>query len=185
MTDQQYLEFARKYIWKSLLWKNQNGYRISFEIMYDYIKRSGQEPLPREYRESLGSSYSKRKAEIARRFDLLDGEMRRLIEELLLRLDKKNAKDSINQITAKAVLEPLLADTGMKFYVEYMRTGVKIHIRLNDRRKAQLYFSYPKVRKETDTIVSNILKFKELYDSFGSNSCITTFCSYEEKHFGT
>ncbi len=183
MADQQFLDMVRKYIWDNMLWRNNNGYPISFENICQVIRNDIHRALSREYLFSLGDDYRENVKTCRKILAEHDSEVREIIEELLLKLDKKNAKDGINRITAEAILEPLLDRSGLKYFIEYQKTGVKIHVRLRPKKKAQLYMSYSRVRKESDQLVDNILKLRQMYDYFGPNSGIVNIPQDEENLF--
>ncbi len=181
MADQTFLELVRKYLWNYLLWRNKNGYTASHEDAYNTLTKHIYYALRGEYYDSLGTRYKEQKAlEILKAHE---SEVREVIEELHLKLDKKNAKVDVNKITARAILEPLLDEAGMKYHIEYQKTGVKINVQLLPKKKGQLYMSYSRVRKESDKLISNILSLRQMYECFGHNSGIVNIGKEETEKF--
>ncbi len=183
MADQTFLELVRKYLWRYLLWKSQNGYMVSYEDSHKALTDHINYALRGEYYNNLGTHYKEQKRRALEILDAHATEVREVIEELHLKLDKKNAKEDVNRITARAILEPLLDEVGMKYYIEYQKTGVKINVQLLPKKKGQLYMSYSKVRKECDKLISNILSLKQMYEYFGHNSGIINISKEETEKF--
>lgn len=177
------LEAIRKYVWNYLLYRNREGAKISFNETYDMIKSYIYQALDSNLLNTHNVS-RKEHCRIARReMELHDTEIKELIEELVLKMGKKQAKDNINRITARAILRPILDRAGFKYYIEYPKTGVKINVQFLPKKKAQLYMSYSKVHKESDKLVNNILSIKQIYTYFGHNSGIVNISMDEEELF--
>ncbi len=183
MADLEFLELIRKYLWNFLLWKNREGYTQSFNSMYKRINSDLNYALRGDYFTGLGTNFDQRIARAKQLLSEHDREVKDIIEELLLKMNRKNAKVDINRITAKAILEPLLDEVGLKYYIEYQKTGVKINVQLLPKKKGQLYMSYNRVMKESAKLIGNILKLKELYEYFGHNSGIVNISKEEEVRF--
>ncbi len=179
MTDQTFLELIRKYIWNSLLWKSRNSYSISIEDSYQSNRTEIRHALQGEYYNNLGTHYQEQKRRALEILDAHETEVREIIDELHLKLDRKNAKEDINRITAKAILESMLDEAGLKYYIEYQKTGVKINVQLQQKKKGLLYMSYSRVIKESGKLIDNILILKQMYDYFGHNSGIVNISKEE------
>ncbi len=91
MKDQTFLELVRKFLWSNLLWRARNRYEISHENSRKTIKDYIHYALRGEYYDKLGASHKER---------------------------RRKAEDDINMITARAILEPLLDEAGMKYYIK-------------------------------------------------------------------
>ncbi len=181
MADQTFLELVRKYLWDYLLWRAKNGYRASREDAYNTLAKHIYYALRGEYYDNLGTRYKEQRAlEI---LNAHEAEVREIIEELYLKLDKKNAKEDINKISARAVLEPLLDEAGLKYHIEYQKTGVKINVQLLPKKKGQLYMSYSRVRKDSDKLIDHITNLRQMYDYFGHNSGIVNISKEENDKF--
>ncbi len=181
MADQTFLELVRKYLWNYLLWRDKNGYKASCEDAYNALTNHINYALRGEYYNSLGTHHKEHRAlEILKAHE---PEVREVIEELHLKLDKKNAKEDVNRITARAILEPLLDEAAMKYHIEYQKTGVKINVQLLPKKKGQLYMSYSRVRKESDKLIGHINTLQQMYDFFGHNSGIVNISREETDKF--
>ncbi len=183
MADARFLDLIRDYLWKFLLWKNREGYAQTFNSMYKRIDSDINYALRGEYFNSLGSDFDRRIVRARQLLKQHDTEVKDLIEELILKMNRKNAKDSINQISAKAILEPLMDETGLSYHIEYQKTGVKLNIQLLPKKKAALYMSYSRVRNESDRLIGHIMQLKEMYDYFGHNSGIVNITKEETDRF--
>ncbi len=183
MADLEFLELIRKYLWNFLLWKNREGYAQSFNSMYKRIGSDLNYALRGNYFTGLGSNFDQRITKAKQLLSEHDREVKDIIEDLLLKMDRKNAKEDINRITAKAILEPLLDDAGLKYHIEYQKTGVKLNVQLLPKKKARLYMSYSRVMKESNMLIDNILQLKKMYDYFGHNSGIVNIGKEETDLF--
>lgn len=177
------LEAVRIYLWDYLLRHYRHGDKISFESAYRSLKWDCHHVFGRDFLNTRHLSYDEHCSMARRELELHDSEVREILEELLLKMSKKQAKDNINRVTAAAILNPLLDRAGFEYYIEYQRTGVKINVRLLPKRKAQLYLSYAKVRNESDKLVDMILSIKRMYSYFGHSSGIVNIPDDEEELF--
>ncbi len=183
MADQTFLELVKKYLWNHLLWRARNNYAVSYEDSQKTIRDYIHYVLHGEYYNKLGASYKERRRKAEEILDAHEQEVREIIDELHLKIYRKSAKEDINIITARAILEPLLDEAGMKYYIEYLKTGVKINVQLLPKKKGQLYMSYSRIMKESDKLISNILCIRQMYDYFGSNSGIVNITREETDKF--
>lgn len=177
------LEAVRKYLWDYLLHHDRKGDMISFGDTYDSIRTYCYQVLDKDMLNTRNVSYREHCRIARRELELHDSEVRELVEELVLKMKKRQARDNINRVTAEAILNPLLEQSGFKYYIEYQKTGVKINVQLLPKKKAQLYMSYSKVRNESDKLVGNILSIKQIYTYFGRNSGIVNISADEEALF--
>ncbi len=183
MADHTFLELVKKYLWRYLLWRANNGYMVSYEDSYKALTDHMNYALRGEYYSNLGTHYREQKSRALEILDAHETEVREIIEELHLKLDKKSAKEDVNMISARAILEPLLDEVGMKYYIEYQKTGVKINVQLLPKKKGLLYMSYSRVMKESDKLIGNIEKLKSMFEYFGHNSGIVNITREEDRLF--
>lgn len=176
-------EAVRKYLWDYLVRHNRYGDELSFKDTYDSIRTYCHQVLDRDMLNTRNVSYNEHCRMAQCELELHDSEVRELVEELVLKMRKRQAKDNINRITAGAILNPILDRAGFRYYIEYQKTGVKINVQFLPKKKAQLYMSYSKVRKESDKLVGNILSLKQIYAYFGHNSGIVNIPVDEEELF--
>ncbi len=183
MADQNFLDLVRNYLWKTILWRNNEGYNNSFDELQRIIKRDIHHALKGDYLFGLGNTYKERYARAAEILEQHSAEVNEVIEEQLLKLGKKNAKVMINKITAQAIIEPLLNNAGFIYYIDYQKTGAKLNVVLLPKKKAVLYMSYGKIMKESGRLVENILKIKQMYEYFGHNSGIVNISGKDYDKF--
>ncbi len=183
MKDQRFLDLVRKFVWDYLLWCDREGRFVSFEKMNNMVAGDIHHALQGDYFNGLGPDFKERKRVALGILNSHEAEVKGLIEELFLQMDRKKFKESIHRTSAKAVLEPLLDEMGVEYYIEYLKNGVKINVRLLPKKKAQLYMSYSKVRKESDNLIYWISEFKRMYGYFGVNSGIVNISNVEQEMF--
>lgn len=183
MADQKFLDLVRNYLWRHMLWIDNMGYNNSFEESSRSIKSDIHHALSGDYLDGLGETYKEKYARADEILEAHSAEVSVIIEELLLKMDKKKSRISINQISAQAILEPVMELSGFKYYIEYQKNGVRINVQLLPKKKAMLYLSYSKVHNEYDKLVDNILILKQMYEYFGVNSGIVNIARYEMDKF--
>ncbi len=186
MGEQDFMKCIEKYLWKHLLWAQNHGYHNSgktFGQLYDTVHQSITHAVRWPNCKDLGVDPKSREKEARRRLSLYDSEVRGLIEAMMLKMDRKKSKEAINEISAKVMLEPLLDGSGFKYYIEYLKTGVKLNVQLLPKKKAQLYMSYSDVRRNSGELVNKIVTLKQMYDYFGVNSGIVNITKDETDKF--
>ncbi len=178
-----FTDLVRNYLWKYMMWRERERFSLSFNHLYNRVRSDINYILRGQSFYDEWTNFDER-IEIGKQLlEENDREIKEIIEELLLKMNKKKTNEQIRQISARAILEPILDESCLKYYIEYQKNGVKINLQLLPKKKASLYMSYGRLMSESDKLLDNILIIKQMYEYFGSNSGIVNINKEEMERF--